>query len=834
MADQRIARDVLDYGGFTDSAGIIRDSVATVKEVPTTDIPAFFAYGEFASSPENSEKENAAKASSVCNDVLDYGEFSCAETPLPAVEQEVVAKSAAARAPVIEDGLDAEPPILGATPDVKQSGQAVVEPAAAQPPVLEARPDAEPAAQTPILGATPAVKMVEPPVSQPPVLDARPETKRAEHATAEISAQRHTTHAAFPGQSKTGAHDPRRIKVVFPIGAKLTACITGVALCSLGSLAAAGWLFIGADARRTAERHNAEINCRATLVAETALSSVKNNVSMLFYGLDPPKPETVSSFFEEHPAVAAILSGGYAPGEREERRFIHERFFLNHGIDASLITACMERMGLNNKVPRMEPALLNAAPFFEGAPLLAMRFPADRGWIAVFFSSERLAESFGGSENASLLLNRRGDVLVHAEQDVIMQESNGFDFSTAPVLREFVDSGKTALQTRYVSTGGDACIAAIRRLNTSDDDLFALTVIPEAVVFENNNAILRLNLYLSLAAGLVALIVMRFFSKTISVPLKVLKSAVQAVEDGNYSMTDTSCGDEIGLLTESVNDMIRTLANVESFANQKIARRLWKGLLQAEGTRKEATVFFSSLWSFMENIENTDNPEETVALLNEYLDRMSACITLTGGVVDKYIGATVMAHWGAADSADIAVGNAEQNAVNAVCAALMMRAAMRSLNDSLNEAGVRGKTILRAGCGLNSGDITAAQIGSSGALEYTVMGDTVTRAKRAKDFCETLGAEIVITENTRDLIKDSFIIENLPPIRDKGKEIRLFAVVNTRNITILERIFSTIEQTPKTNSHTSRLCLGPGAPQNMAELRRMLGLSAPDISKATH
>ncbi|MDR1074190.1 MAG: HAMP domain-containing protein [Treponema sp.] len=763
MADQRIARDALDYGGFTDSAGIIRAPVATAKEEPTVDAQSFCAYGEFASSPENSEKGNAAKAPSACNDALDYGAFSCAETPLPAEAQEVVAKSVAA---------------------------------------------------------------------QTPVLETAPKAKPQEQATAEISAQRHTTHVAFPGQSKTGAHDPRRIRAVFPIGAKLTACITSMLLCSLGSLTAAAWFFTGADARRTAERHNAEINYRAALTVETTLSSVKNNVSMLFYGLDPPKPETVSSFFEEHPAIAAVISGGYAPGEHEERRFIHERFFLNHGIDASLLTVCLDQMDLKNREPRMEPVLFNAAPFFEGLPLLAMRFPADRGWIAVFFSSERLAESFGGSENASMLLNRRGDVLVHAEQDVIMQESNSSDFSTMPVLREFVDSGKTALQTRYVNTSGDACIAAIRRLNTSGNDLFALTIIPEAVVFENNNAIMRLNLYLSLAAVLVALIFMRFFSKTISVPLKVLKSAVQAVEDGNYSMTDTSRGDEIGLLTKSVNDMIRTLANVESFANQKIARRVWKGLLQAEGTRKEATVFFSSLWSFMENIENTDNPEETVAILNEYLERMSACITLTGGVVDKYIGATVMAHWGAADSAGNAAGDAEQNAVNAVCAALMMRAAMRSLNDSLNEA--RGKTVLRTGCGLNSGIVTAAQIGSSGALEYTVMGDTVTRAKYAKDFCETLGAEIIITGNTRDLIKDNFIIEELPPIGGKGKDVRLFAVVNTRNITILERIFSDIEQMSKTNSHTSRLCLGPGAPQNMAELRKMLGLSAPDINKATH
>lgn len=763
MVDQRIARDVLAYGDFVDNAGVISDSVATVKEGPTDDARSFYAYGEFTSSIENIEKESVDKAQSVCNDVLDYGKFSCAETPLPAVEQ-----------------------------------KATVEPAVTQSPVLDAVPDTEPP---------------EPVIAK----------------ISEISVQRHKMRPASPDPSKTGAHDPKRIRAAFPIGAKLTACVTSMLLCSLGLLAAAIWFFMRVDARRTAEKHNADINRRVALTVETALSSIKNNVSMLFYGPDQPNPETVSSFFEEHPDIAAILSDGYGAGEHEEQPFIHEQFFLNHGIDASLASARLDQMDLKNREPRAEPVLLNASPFFERLPVLATRFPTDRGWIAVFFSSERLAENFGGSENVSMLFNSRGDVLVHVDQNAIRQESNFSDFFAMPVLGEFADSGETSFQTRCPNMSGDAYIVAIRRLNTVGNGLFVLTAIPEAVVFENINAITRLNLYLSLAACLIAIILMRFFSKTISVPLKLLKSAVQAMEDGSYNMMDSSRHDELGVLAESVNGMIRTLANVESFANKKIARRIWKGQIGVEGTRKEATVFFSSLCSFT---ENEDNPEETVALFNDYLERISLCVTRTGGVVDRCVGATVMAHWGAADSSGDVAGGAGQNAVNAVCAALMMRAVMRSLNDSLNETG--GKPLVRASFGLNSGSVTAAQIGGSDRLEYAVMGDTVTLANRARDFCEAFGAEIIITGNTRNLIKDSFIIEDLPPIIDKRGEIRLFTVVNVRKIEILERIFSDIEQMPKANLYTSRLCLGPGAPQNMAELRKMLRLSAPDMSKATN
>jgi hypothetical protein len=110
------------------------------------------------------------------------------------------------------------------------------------------------------------------------------------------------------------------------------------------------------------------------------------------------------------------------------------------------------------------------------------------------------------------------------------------------------------------------------------------------------------------------------------------------------------------------------------------------------------------------------------------------------------------------------------------------------------------------------------------------MGPTVTLADHVRAFSESFSTEILITGSTRELIKDTFIIEGLPPITEKGKNIRLFAVINVRKFEILERIFAALEQVPRTNLNTSRLCLGPGGPQNMAELRRMLGLAVPDLN----
>jgi adenylate cyclase len=181
---------------------------------------------------------------------------------------------------------------------------------------------------------------------------------------------------------------------------------------------------------------------------------------------------------------------------------------------------------------------------------------------------------------------------------------------------------------------------------------------------------------------------------------------------------------------------------------------------------------------------------------------MVECVEMTGGVVDKFIGDAVMAHWGTAYTS----GSPQNDAFNCVKAALMMRMALIKMNMIRVDENL-GNPPIHIGCGINTGIVTAGQIGSNLRMEYTVIGDPVNLASRTEALNKPLGTDILITEDTWNLVRDYFITEEMPAVEVKGKKrpVRLLAVVN----------FSSMSSGPRT----------------LAEVRKLLGIKAPDISK---
>ena len=119
------------------------------------------------------------------------------------------------------------------------------------------------------------------------------------------------------------------------------------------------------------------------------------------------------------------------------------------------------------------------------------------------------------------------------------------------------------------------------------------------------------------------------------------------------------------------------------------------------GETRDVTVFFSDLEGFS-SISEKMTPAELVAFMNEYLSAMTDIIESKGGYVDKYIGDSIVAVFGApADDPD--------HASNAARAALGCRARLHELNQS--SAVFKGHKVAHR-MGLNSGDALVGNIGS--------------------------------------------------------------------------------------------------------------------------
>jgi adenylate cyclase len=174
------------------------------------------------------------------------------------------------------------------------------------------------------------------------------------------------------------------------------------------------------------------------------------------------------------------------------------------------------------------------------------------------------------------------------------------------------------------------------------------------------------------------------------------------------------------------------------------------------GVNQEVTVMFADIRGFTPMSE-TMSPEQIVEILNEYFTRVTDVIFDHGGTLDKYIGDAVMAVFGA----PISKGN---DAANCVESAIQIQQLLIELN---RDAAARKWPELRVGIGINTGIVTAGNIGSPRRIDYTVIGDTVNTASRL--MSNAAGGQILISDSTAVAIGGSFETAPLPPLRLKGR-----------------------------------------------------------------
>ncbi|MHC2818196.1 class 3 adenylate cyclase [Bradyrhizobium huanghuaihaiense] len=183
------------------------------------------------------------------------------------------------------------------------------------------------------------------------------------------------------------------------------------------------------------------------------------------------------------------------------------------------------------------------------------------------------------------------------------------------------------------------------------------------------------------------------------------------------------------------------------------------------GEMRNVTMFFSDLSGFS-SIAETMTPGELVTLMNEYLSAMTDIIEGHGGYVDKYIGDSIVAMFGApADD--------PAHASNAVRAALKCHEKLAELNAGNPAFAGHG---LSHRIGLNSGEAVVGNIGSRRRFNYTVMSDTVNVASRLEGANKYYGTAIMASEATVAQTGDTFAWRELDAIRvmGRGEAIRVF------------------------------------------------------------
>jgi len=599
-------------------------------------------------------------------------------------------------------------------------------------------------------------------------------------------------------------------KVRFPIGAKLIIIVSLISILSLGAITALVSYMVTQDIKITAEDNNMTVNARSAAEAEEMFKNLRAGSDTLLSTLEAADSndslnvalaeKAAGYYFANHPDVAAVSSLGI-----RTVILMNEAFFTANGLTPAMLDAFMQAN--NNAVRRSlsgETVLVNAAPYF-GYPLLALFYTRQGGAALAMVSAQSISETFGTGTSSTFMINDSADILVHPNADLAAAAVN---LGNDNFIRSLNESPQPAQQTFYTDDSGVSFLSAFTRLTLANAAV--ITVIEEAKIFEGIAATTRRNIYLTIAVLCIAGILIWLFSKSISTPMKTLAGAAAQIENGDFDIAlRAKSKDEIGVLTSSFQSMSSALGIFGRFVNKDIAVRAMKGEIKPGGLAKEATIFFSDIRGFTEKSENftkafgEDASDRIVHWLNLYFTKMVECVEKTKGVVDKFIGDAVMAHWGTSYTD----GSPKKDALNCVMAALYMRKALYDMNKDRKPEDTHLPPI-KIGCGINSGKVTAGQIGSEQRMEYTVIGDPVNLASRVESLCKPMGADILIAEDTYNLVGEHFITEEMPSVTVKGKvkPVRIFAVINVKSST--------------------------SGPKTLAELRKILGIEHKDVTSA--
>jgi adenylate cyclase len=285
-------------------------------------------------------------------------------------------------------------------------------------------------------------------------------------------------------------------------------------------------------------------------------------------------------------------------------------------------------------------------------------------------------------------------------------------------------------------------------------------------------------LWLTIAATastvLLGLAVAALITSRLTRPVRSLASAMRDVQQGNLNVQlPVSSTDEVGRLTDSFNffvEQLRSKEQMKQMFGKYIDPRILEHVLAQPGAevvaggRCETTVLFADLVGFT-GLSERLTPTLMVTVLNRHFGLQALAVQEHHGVVDKFVGDSVMAFWGPP------FVKPEEHAVLACHAAQAQLAALDTLRRELPEiTGLRRDAPHIEVCiGICTGEVVIGNIGSENTRSYTVIGDTVNLAARMERANRVYGTQILIGETTAQAIGQQFEVREIDTISAKGK-----------------------------------------------------------------
>ena len=301
----------------------------------------------------------------------------------------------------------------------------------------------------------------------------------------------------------------------------------------------------------------------------------------------------------------------------------------------------------------------------------------------------------------------------------------------------------------------------------------AVSVVDEQTIYapltKNLFELVLIQLFTLLATSIVIFYVCRQLVK----PLKAVVSTVSQLSNLEIPQQQpkslsTSNIIEISQVSAAINKLSFAMDSFSRYLPREVVKSVLNSKQSARlgGEMRELVMLFTDIRNFTTYSESGD---ATMVLdhLNTYMTALTSRIMETSGTIDKYIGDSVMAFWGAPYPVD-------QPASKSCTAALAVQEETSRLNLEWKQAGIDLQFFTRVG--VNIGSVIVGNVGSEERFNYTVIGDPVNLASRLEGTNKLYGTGILVSQEIVDAVNNEdshhdFCFRLMDRVKVKGKNL---------------------------------------------------------------
>jgi adenylate cyclase len=381
---------------------------------------------------------------------------------------------------------------------------------------------------------------------------------------------------------------------------------------------------------------------------------------------------------------------------------------------------------------------------WSSEPGVSVGVPIKAGGVIGFDASlgtlSRLLVQYKVSPNAIIVLATAGsDIFIETRPCDLKSDAtclSGDEIVRGALKKAALEAGGRPLQ-RDVGLAGRPYKLIVHPISPIYGRGFAVAAaVPIAELTVTSSALIERAAWVAgIAVGLAILAVL-LVSLALSRSMTRLAAKTQRIRDLDFSdqVPVTSRITEVLRLSEAVERMREGLEVFGHYVSKNLVRQIMRSPASAGvgGERRDVTVMFTDIEGFSRLSEDIA-PELLTSRLSRYFEALGSVITANRGMIDKYIGDSVMAFWNAPEPDP-------DHVFHACRAALQAAQASRSLADKWRK---RGRPGFRTRFGLHAGLALVGNVGARDRINYTLVGAVANQASRLEGLNKIYGTDIL-------------------------------------------------------------------------------------------